>query len=134
MKAERHLSLVLVSHDLNVVAGCATTPTSSIAGRVVEQGRVEELFRRPRHPYTRALVSATPGATSVSTDGEATGPVGEIVVPTGGDAGDGTSGCPYLRRCPSARADCALAIPPLTSVGHGAVACFHPLEPADAAR
>ena len=58
---EFELALVLVSHDLPVVAHLCDRAAVMYAGEIVEQGTVDELFHEPRHPYTRALFAATPG-------------------------------------------------------------------------
>lgn len=129
IKAARHLSLVLVSHDLNVVAWMCEYAYVFYRGRIVEEGPVERLFRSPRHPYTRALVSATPGRV-IHDDG-----LGPSVEVTGTDVantlgGAASSGCAYRNRCSSAEADCAIGIPPLRRDADGAYACLHPLADA----
>ncbi len=119
-KAANDLSLVLVSHDLNVVAWMCDYAYVFYRGRVVEEGPVENLFRRPRHPYTRALVSATPGRAE-------TGAVSALDIgPADADAEE--RGCLYRSRCPLADAECAITIPSLRPVGQGSVACLRAEE------
>ena len=60
LRVERGVSLALITHDLGVVAGMADHIAVMYAGRVVERGPVNEVFYRPRHPYTRGLLAATP--------------------------------------------------------------------------
>ena len=60
LRVERGVSLALITHDLGVVAGMADHLAVMYAGRVVERGPVNEVFYRPRHPYTRGLLAATP--------------------------------------------------------------------------
>ena len=60
LKTERGLSIILITHDLGVVAQMADEVAVMYAGRIVESGQVGEVFRRPRHPYTWALLSALP--------------------------------------------------------------------------
>ena len=58
--ADRELAVVLVTHDLGVVAGHADRVVVMYAGRVVEEGTVDDVFAVPRHPYTRGLLAAVP--------------------------------------------------------------------------
>lgn len=60
LQMERKMAIILVSHDLGVVAGCANNIAVMYAGRIVEQAPAAELFRRMRMPYTRALFDAIP--------------------------------------------------------------------------
>jgi len=60
LQKELNLSYLFVSHDLSVVAEIAHSVIVMYRGRIVERGRVDELFRNPKHPYTRALLSAVP--------------------------------------------------------------------------
>jgi ABC-type dipeptide/oligopeptide/nickel transport system ATPase component len=62
MKGAYHLSLLLITHDLGVVAETADRVAVMRAGRIVELGPVREIFHRPQHPYTRELLAAIPGA------------------------------------------------------------------------
>jgi peptide/nickel transport system ATP-binding protein len=64
LREERRLALLLITHDLGVVAELAQRVAVLYAGQVVEQADVRDLFARPRHPYTRALLAAVPGITS----------------------------------------------------------------------
>lgn len=126
IKTARGLSILLVSHDLNVVSWMCDYAYVLYRGHVVEEGRVEDLFRTPRHPYTRALVMATPGQ-SQDADDPAT---------ASSDSGVATAdalatGCVYRHRCPRADALCAEGQPPLVrdeETRRGAVACVHPLD------
>jgi ABC-type dipeptide/oligopeptide/nickel transport system ATPase component len=62
LRATEGLTVVLVTHDLGVIAGLADRVMVMSAGRVVEEGPVDDIFYAPRHPYTRALLAARPGA------------------------------------------------------------------------
>lgn len=64
LKGEFALSLLLITHDLGVVAELADRVAVMRAGRIVEQGAVRDVLRRPQHPYTRALLAAIPGRAS----------------------------------------------------------------------
>src|SRR5690606_29367976 len=67
IQAERTMALVLITHDLGVVAGVADDVTVMYAGRAVEQAPVGPLYAAPAHPYTRALLRSTPSATMRAT-------------------------------------------------------------------
>jgi oligopeptide/dipeptide ABC transporter ATP-binding protein len=61
MKAALNLSLLLITHDLGVIAETADRVAVMYAGRIVEQGPVRAIFRHPQHPYTRGLLASIPG-------------------------------------------------------------------------
>jgi ABC-type dipeptide/oligopeptide/nickel transport system ATPase component len=60
LRDENKMSLILISHDMGVIADAADRVVVMYAGRVVERAPVAELFTRPKHPYTRALIDAIP--------------------------------------------------------------------------
>ena len=60
LKRERQLSVIFITHDLGVVANMADRVAVMYAGRIVEYGKVEEIFYNPKHPYTWALLSSVP--------------------------------------------------------------------------
>ncbi|MEZ5499672.1 MAG: ATP-binding cassette domain-containing protein [Steroidobacteraceae bacterium] len=118
------VAIVFVSHNLAVVRQLCTRVMVMFRGRLVETAPAEALFSAPRHPYTRALLAATP-----VTDPErqrhrlvqlaSAGETGAEVEPSGG-------GCSYLPRCPMASAGCRGMKPPLQDVGvRHAVACWN---------
>jgi oligopeptide/dipeptide ABC transporter ATP-binding protein len=105
-------AMVLVTHDLGVVAGLADRVVVMYAGRVVECGPVDEIFAAPRHPYTRALLAATPRL------GSARG----TLVPVPGSPPDPEarpSGCAFHPRCTFAIDRCRVEDPGLRTVGDG---------------
>src|SRR6185503_13345898 len=61
MKATLDLSLLLITHDLGVIAETADRVAVMYAGRIVEHGPVRDIFRNPQHPYTRGLLASMPG-------------------------------------------------------------------------
>jgi peptide/nickel transport system ATP-binding protein len=63
MKSTLNLSLLLITHDLGIIAETADRVAVMYAGRIVEQGAVRDVFRRPQHPYTRGLLASMPGGT-----------------------------------------------------------------------
>ena len=71
LQEERRMGLILITHDLGVVADVADRIAVMYAGRIVEQGRAEAILSRPAHPYTAALLSARPGPTAPRRSGMA---------------------------------------------------------------
>ena len=111
MKRVFDLSLLLITHDLGVIAEVADRVAVMYAGRIVEEGPVRAIFRQPAHPYTRGLLASIPN-----------GHAGERLV-----AIDGTvpslaalpPGCAFAPRCASRRDECVRAEPPDVAVGAG---------------
>jgi len=122
LKREREVSIILITHDLGVVAQMADEVAVMYAGRIVESGQAREIFRRPRHPYTWALLSALPRL-----DGSQ-GPLRSIKG-SPPDLGELPPECAFLPRCHKAVSACRQEPwPPLKelSSGHWA-ACFNPV-------
>jgi oligopeptide/dipeptide ABC transporter ATP-binding protein len=118
------LTFVLVSHDLGVVRHVADRVAVMYLGRIVEEGPAEEVLGAPRHPYTRALVAAMPGAQAKTPPLE--GDVPSPIAPP--------SGCRFHTRCAFAVERCRAETPRLEGVCH-AVAChFADSLPAPAER
>ncbi|ADB51219.1 ABC transporter ATP-binding protein [Conexibacter woesei] len=120
--ARRGMGLLLITHDLGVVADLADRAIVMYAGRAVEEGDVTELFARPRHPYTRALLAATPtpgGATRARLT-EIDGIVPSLAEPA--------TSCSFAERCTRVRADCHRKRPEPARAGRGSVTCLHPWE------
>ena len=119
LRAERGLAMLFVSHDLGAVRALCDRVVVLYLGRVMEEARAADLFAAPRHPYTRALLSASPGR-----PGRARGPrlglSGEIPSPA-----NPPSGCVFRTRCPYAAPPCAEVVPPLRPVSEAhAAACI----------
>ena len=118
------LTFVLVSHDLGVVRHVADRVAVMYLGRIVEEGPAEDVLGAPRHPYTRALVAAMPGAQAKTPPLE--GDVPSPIAPP--------SGCRFHTRCAFAAERCRAETPRLEGAGH-AVAChFTDSLPAPARR
>ncbi|HEY3504843.1 MAG TPA: ABC transporter ATP-binding protein [Actinocatenispora sp.] len=112
-------AIVLITHDLGVVADIADRVAVMYAGRIVEQAGVDELFARPRHPYTRGLLDALPASARGGRLREIPG-----MVPPPYDDPDA---CPFAPRCGYADDACTAARPVLEPHGDGHLAaCFHP--------
>ena len=106
LKRELGLSILLITHDLGIVARVADHVSVMYAGEVVERAPTAELFRAPQHPYTRGLLSCVPVPGRVQRDK----PLGSIpgVVPA---IGPGFAGCAFRSRCSHADETCAREIP-----------------------
>ena len=119
LQREQGMSLVLITHDLAVVAEMAKRVAVMYAGQVVETGAVDELFERPRHPYTAALLAALPehnrGARRLAAL--------PGIVP---GRNDRPAGCLLAPRCEHAQPRCRSERPPLAQ----GVRCFFPLRDA----
>ncbi len=123
LKAETGAAVVLITHDLGVVADHADAVAVMYAGRVVEQAATADLFARPEHPYTVGLLGARPslavrGARLASIEG---------TVP---DLRSPPPGCRFAPRCPFRIARCTAEAPPLAAVtpGHAAACWRAPLD------
>jgi oligopeptide/dipeptide ABC transporter ATP-binding protein len=117
LRREFELSVVLITHDLGVLSALADRVSIFYAGRVVESGPREELLRRPRHPYTRALLDALPHP-------EAPRDTPLIAIRgTPPNPQQIPSGCPYHPRCPYAIDVCTTVDPPLEPVNGRRLAC-----------
>jgi len=119
LRQETGLALIWITHDLTVVAGLADRISVMYAGKIVEQGSVDDVLDRPLHPYTRGLISSVPG------DHQGKGRLFQI-------PGMPPSlfrlpfGCAFQERCPRASQACREA-PEMVSPDPGRlVRCFHP--------
>ena len=124
LQSETGTAIVLITHDLGVVAEVADDVVVMYAGRVVEQGPVQALFDTPQHPYTIGLLGSIPRLDGeqirlAAINGQVPNPLRLPV------------GCSFAERCPFADAHCRAAAPPLRAVGPGqASACWKaPLDP-----
>jgi oligopeptide/dipeptide ABC transporter ATP-binding protein len=125
VQREHHTALLIVTHDLSVVAQLADEVVVLYAGRVVEAGRREDVTGAPRHPYTAALLRAM-----VTGAAEHKRPLPALLGdPLSAVQVDTETGCPFRYRCPNAQDDCAAAFPAERTdpAGHR-FACHHPLE------
>jgi oligopeptide/dipeptide ABC transporter ATP-binding protein len=110
------LSLVLITHDLSVIAETCDRVLMMYAGRVAEEGPVDEVFRRPRHPYTQKLLAAFP---NIAADRRTL----EVIPGLPPDLRDPPPGCRFAPRCFAAMAICSEEVPPETTFEGVRVAC-----------
>jgi oligopeptide/dipeptide ABC transporter ATP-binding protein len=104
LQMERQMSLMLITHDMGVVAGMADDIAVMYAGRVVEQGPADAVYERPNHPYTRALLDSIPRPEQR----------GGLLPVIGGQPPDISclpKGCAFRPRCPKAAAVCETSPP-----------------------
>ena len=128
LKAKYGLSLIFIAHDLAVVKNITDRVVVMYLGKVCEVGQPDEMFARPRHPYTEILMSSIPvidpavdprGAHTIA--GEPPSPIAP------------PSGCRFRTRCPRATERCAEEEPVIRELDPGQfVACHHPIDPAEA--
>ena len=112
------MAVLLITHDLGVVAEQADVVAVMYAGKIVEQAAPEEIFARPLHPYTIGLLNSMPGRLPPKTNLEAI--PGMVPNPL-----DWPTGCHFRNRCSHADHSCAQAEPPLVEIASGhTVACF----------
>jgi len=116
------MSMIFISHDIAVVAQVCDRIGVMYAGRLIELGTTEQVFKRPLHPYTFGLMSAFPSIV---------GPKRELATLPGEPPNllEPPSGCRFHPRCPFATEDCKRFVPELRDLGGGHfVACDHPME------
>jgi peptide/nickel transport system ATP-binding protein len=117
LRNEQQVAMLYITHDLAVVAQVAGRIAVMYAGRIVEQGPTAAILQRPRHPYTRGLLAATP-------DHLRPRPLGAMPGIAVG-VGERPAGCPFAPRCPQRKARCETELPELepTQRDHD-VRCF----------
>ncbi|MGI6872423.1 oligopeptide/dipeptide ABC transporter ATP-binding protein [Amycolatopsis sp. 3B14] len=113
------LAMIFVSHDIQTVRKMSDRIVTMYLGRIVEDAPAAAIPGDARHPYTRALFSATPSLLNPIEPIVLTGPVPSAVSPP--------SGCAFRTRCPKATDECAAAVPPSADAGDGhTYHCIHP--------
>ena len=119
LRREFGLACLLITHDLGVVGETCARVAVMYAGRIVEHGPTAEVFGRPRHRYTKALLETIPAAN----------PPGKRLPAIQGNGpapGRRGSGCTFAERCAAPLARCAGERPQLVSAGEHGVACWNP--------
>ncbi len=119
LQDEFNLSYLFIAHDLSVVEHISDRIAVMYLGNVAELGHAEQVYFSPKHPYSKALLSAVPVADPSQVSRQRMVLEGDIPTPLAKP-----SGCGFRSRCPIARPDCADEIPPLEDKGEGQlVAC-----------
>ncbi|MCU0792235.1 MAG: ABC transporter ATP-binding protein [Opitutaceae bacterium] len=126
LQAELGMALILITHDLGVVAEMCDDVLVMYGGRVAEYAPVEQIFRNPRHPYTRGLLRAIPRLDAERKSRLATIP-GQVP-----GLADMPAGCRFFNRCPLAAPACATQ-PPLETAGPAHTVACHRWRDEDAA-
>ena len=123
---ERDTTLILITHDLGVVAGMARRINVMYAGHIVERADTDEVYGRPRHPYTVGLLQSIPRLDALGR--------GELVPIQGQppDLSREIPGCPFAPRCFNVQERCRVEMPPLAQAPNAApghdIACWYPAE------
>ncbi len=112
LQEEFKLSLIFIAHDLSVVEHIARRIGVMYLGDLVEIGKSDDVYHRPRHPYTRSLLSSVPLPNPERADKARIVLVGDVPSPLAKP-----SGCGFRTRCPIARPECGEAIPELQDLG-----------------
>lgn len=120
LQQEMGLAILLITHDLGMVAEMCETVAVMYAGRIVETGPTGQVFASPRHPYTYGLLNSSPrrarkGERLLSIPG---------LVPPPGERG---TGCSFNKRCTNATSRCAAERPQMLPLGAAAAACWNPM-------
>jgi oligopeptide/dipeptide ABC transporter ATP-binding protein len=121
LQEEFHLTYLFIAHDLSVIRHISDRVAVMYVGKIVETGPVNEIFSRPQHPYTQALLAAVPEADPRKPPPRLT-LQGEVATPV-----DPPPGCRLYKRCPLATAICAEVSPDLLDRGGGHFVACHNL-------
>ena len=116
LRVQHQLALVLITHDLGVVAGATDRVAVMYAGRVVEAGAVDAIFHSPGHPYTRGLLECLPRLDTKH-------PVHASIPGVPASPTSLPPGCPFAPRCKYVLPSCSQAEPDLIPFGDTMVAC-----------
>jgi len=123
VRKELNTSIILITHDLGVVASLCDRVNVMYGGKIVESAQAMELYRHPGHPYTVGLLQSVPNPAKKSK---------ERLVPIEGQPPDllkPPEGCPFAPRCPHTMRICQQKMPPAFPTGEGhSVACWLPLK------
>ncbi len=123
--SETGTALIMITHDLGVVAGLCDQVNVMYGGRIVERAQRHDLFAEPRHPYTHGLLASIPRLDA---------PRGERLVPVRGSVADNipwADGCAFAPRCPNHVETCWSSAPELVADGRrvgGMLRCHNPVE------
>jgi peptide/nickel transport system ATP-binding protein len=126
LQRELGMSILLITHDLGVVAETCDEVVVMYAGRVVERARTETLFASPRHHYTAGLLRSVPSYR----DGAEVGEHARLLEIKGmvPSLSELPQGCKFVDRCPAAESRCDMDEPALVQLGASWVRCHHPID------
>ncbi|MFH1073788.1 MAG: oligopeptide/dipeptide ABC transporter ATP-binding protein [Candidatus Firestonebacteria bacterium] len=120
LKESLNLTYLFISHDLRVVRNICDRISVMYYGRIIEEGKNEDIYKSHLHPYTKLLLSSVPSMSE--------GKTGEVLKTCGENAFDTekSSGCPFYFKCPERTDKCKTELPELIDKGNGhKVACFN---------
>jgi oligopeptide/dipeptide ABC transporter ATP-binding protein len=126
LRRDLGLSLILITHDLSVIAETCDRALIMYAGKVAEEGPVERVFTAPRHPYTQKLLSSFP---NIRADRRTL----DVIPGSPPDLRMPPPGCPFAPRCPAAMAVCTELMPPEVTFADGVRVACHLYPPETAA-
>jgi oligopeptide transport system ATP-binding protein len=120
LQEEMKTAVILITHDLSIIAGTCSRVLVMYAGRIVEETLVADFFNSPKHPYSRALIASVPRVDTRKELAPIPGAPPDLAAPP--------PGCAYADRCPRADSICRKTDPELLPVGSGKAACYHPFS------
>ena len=120
LQQDRDMALILITHDMGVIAETAKSVNVMYAGQLVEERKVDQLFNQPRHPYTHALLNALPERSV----GHSRLPTIPGIVP---GPFDRPTGCLFNPRCAKVQDECTSNEPELTRDDSGLCRCYYPM-------
>ncbi len=124
LQSEKNMGIILITHDLGVVAELCDEVAVMYAGRIVEKNAVKAIFSQPMHPYTQALLDAIPPLSGID-DHRRLRTIDGVVPPLS----DLPIGCSFQDRCPNVKDECRSSKPMLQEAGGAhSIACFAPLQ------
>ena len=118
LRRTRGISIIFISHDIELVAEISDRIMVMYGGMLMESGTAEEIVKNPQHPYTRALLASSPRFGSHYSKGRLPAIPGKV-----SDPGRQEPGCPFAPRCIQARAECFTVIPALVIEGSRELRC-----------
>jgi oligopeptide transport system ATP-binding protein len=115
------MAMVLISHDIGVIANMADRMLVMYSGLVMEEGETKQVLSAPKHPYTKGLFESIP---------DLTGPIAALPAISGAPPHHGNvhEQCPFVDRCAFAQQDCKIKVPELDQKNAHHYRCFHPLD------
>jgi len=120
LRRETRTAIILITHDMGVIAEMADRVVVMYAGRIVEEGSVEAILDQPCHPYTQGLIACVPHLDpEPSAERPPLAEIPGVVPPLSALGGVGGGGCAFAPRCPQAFAPCASQVPPDFQAGPG---------------